>query len=184
VLRDEPGVTHAFPTAPELAEQLAAWRRERLHKRAPPLAVVLSTGRQLDLDHPLFRSGAPAAVYTSRAGAERLRAAARERGVQVVARARPGLRDAIAHLRDERGAATIVVEAGPSSASRLYAAPLAVDELMLSVFEEPRVPEGVAGGPLFDEPLLKRLFEAASPVCECTEPSGRWSFRRLRARRR
>jgi riboflavin biosynthesis pyrimidine reductase len=179
VLRDEPALTHALPGPDEVARGLAAWRARCLRRSAPPLSVVLSARADLDLDHPLFRAGAPVVLYTSVGAARELRSRARARGVELIARERPGLRDAIAHLRETRGAATVTVEAGPSSAAALYADAPAVDELMLSVFEEAKLPDEVLGAPLIESRRLAQLFDRTSPPREVLESSGRWTFQRL-----
>ncbi len=132
ILRHEPGLVHRIPTtAPELAD-LGEWRAERLGRPTPPLSVVLSSGRGLDLLHPLFQSG-PCLVYTGDEGTASLASAAGERGVMLKANTNPSLRQVLRFLREERGCETVSIEAGPSTVRELYSDPLAIDELMLSV---------------------------------------------------
>src|SRR5262249_32259095 len=65
---------------------LRAWRRDRIGKPSPPRTVVLTTGRALDLAHPLFRSEGRTIVVTGATGATALGGAARARGIEIVAR--------------------------------------------------------------------------------------------------
>jgi riboflavin biosynthesis pyrimidine reductase len=182
ILRAEPAMSHALQGARGEPEALAAWRRERLGKSEAPLSVVLTSGRAIDFSHPVFRSGTRPLVLTGRTAAADLAPSAASAGVELVARDVSGLRDAVAYLRAECGCATISIEAGPSTARELYAAPLVVDEIMLSVFEESPLPPELDAGPLLDEPQLDRLLPAASPRHVLIEESGAWSFRRLRRR--
>jgi riboflavin biosynthesis pyrimidine reductase len=192
ILREEPGLRHALPVA------LAHWRRERLAKTHAPVSVVLTRRSDLDLAHPLvapgregeaFDPGLPrqaTIVVTAPAAAAALRArvaAAGDRAgtrvpVEAVGLARPGLRELLTWLRDERGFASACVEAGPSTARDLYDEPLAVDELMLSQLHVPALPVGVCGGAFADLARIERRFALASEH-ESDEESGRWSFRRL-----
>jgi len=72
----------------------------------------------------------------------------------------------------------VAVEAGPTTALALYDAPLAVDELILSHFDEPALAVE-AQGPAFLEPSrLEALLRPAGAPHSAVEPSGRWSFRR------
>lgn len=148
ILRDEPGLTNEL-TDPELA----SWRRERLGKKGPPVTVVLSRRTDLPRSHPLFATS------------------------EVVVR-NAGLRESLAWLCDERGFTSVAIEAGPSTSRAVYDPPVAVDELLLSIYRAPELPEGVRGGELLGLPALGRLFPERS---ECTreEESGMWSFLRL-----
>ena len=150
ILRDEPGLRNDLRDP-----ELIAWRRHTLGKAAPPLTVVSSRRTDLPPAHPVFATS------------------------EVVVR-NAGLRECLAWLRDERGITSVSIEAGPSSSRALYDAPLAVDELLLSVCHLPSLPEGVRGGELPDLAALGRLLPEES---ECTreEESGRWSFLRLRS---
>lgn len=172
ILREEPGVRHVLPP------DLAAWRRERRGCPDPPRSVVLTGRPDLDLEHPLLRDAAGALVVSSPAAAAGLRERADPARIEVVARAAPSLRDTLALLRDERGLASVCVEAGPSSSAALYDAPLAVDELMLSVFRGERIDDSVRGGRFVAADRLAEHFTERH-ACECREESGTWLFRRL-----
>jgi riboflavin biosynthesis pyrimidine reductase len=115
-------------------------------------------------------------VLTGRGAAPALRRALPER-VEVVADPSPSPRAALAHLREARGCAGISVEAGPRVATRLYDAPLAVDELLLSVFTGP-LPAPARGGAFLDEAALEARLERAAPPVEVREESGAWRFSR------
>src|SRR5262249_32038885 len=118
---------------------LAAWRRSVLGDADPPLSVVLTRGLALDFEQPLFRAATQGLIFTGAAAARRLGPRPR-RNLEVVGPPAPSLRAALAFLRGERGCRTIDVEAGPSSTAELYEDPLAVDELMLSIYEEKPLP--------------------------------------------
>src|SRR5690606_37196864 len=106
------------------AGALAAWRRERLGRAGSPLLAVLTSGRDLPVDHPALAAAGAPVIYTGHAGAARLAAPA---GVDVVAVDRPEVRGLIGYLRAVRGCETILIEAGPSTAAALYEPPVAVD---------------------------------------------------------
>ncbi len=179
ILREEPGLTHAFVADDAECAGLAAWRREVLGKTAAPRSLVLTSGRDLDLAHPLF--AAPGAVvFTGEEAAARLAPAAGSRGVEVVGHPRPGLRAALTWLR-ARGLRDVTVEAGPTTSLGLYDEPACVDELMLSVFEQPRLAAAIQGPPFLEPRRLEALTRLAHAPHRSTEPSGRWRFeRRLR----
>ena len=179
VLREEPDVTHALQGPAGAVRELTRWRRELHGGDAPPLSAVLSSGRDLDLDHPLLCSG-HALLFVPEDAARGLRDAASGRALQVIGHPAPDVRALVGWLRAERGARTISIEAGPSTARELYAPPLAVDELLLSVFEGDELPEEVAGPAFLPLAELARLLPSSSPPVRVAEPSGAWSFTRLR----
>lgn len=178
ILREEPRTTHAIGGTADEAAALTAWRRERLGKPSAPLSVVLTSGRNLDWRHPLFHQGTPVAVVTDAAAARALRAGAIPSGIEVVERPSPSLRDAIEVLRGERGCACVSIEAGPSTTADLYDPPPAIDELMLSLYEERDLPESLRAGRFVDETRLREIFARREAGAPRREESGRWSFRR------
>jgi riboflavin biosynthesis pyrimidine reductase len=180
ILRREPAVTHALDAPAGWSEALEAWRRERLGKREPPLSVVLTSGRGLDLEHPLFRSGTRTLVYTSEGASRELAGRAAALGVEVVGRPRPGPRDALDHLARVRGVATLSIEAGPSTSLALYKDPFAVDELMLSIYLEPTLPAAVRGPAFLSPARIAATLGSAPRGHASREASGRWLFRRYR----
>jgi riboflavin biosynthesis pyrimidine reductase len=177
ILRDEPQVTHELhePVSAALLE----WRQQRLGKTAPPVSLVLTSGRELDLEHPFFRSWTRPIVMTLPDAMERLGESSGG-AIEFVDRTEPSIRDAISYLRATHGAETIVIEAGPSTALELYQAPYAVDELLLSVYREPRLPAS-ARGAFFQSPQqLGLVFPLARSNYSLREESGLWSFHRYR----
>jgi riboflavin biosynthesis pyrimidine reductase len=174
ILRREPDLVHEPLGDPGLA----AWRRSALKKGQPPLSVVLTRGRALDLEHPLFRAATRAAIFTGATAARRLGPRPRP-NVDVLGEPAPSLRKALARLRAELGCHTIDVEAGPSSTAELYEDPLAVDELMLSIYEEKPLPTALRAGRFTDEERLRAAFAEPAPPFVSHEESGRWSFHRF-----
>ena len=179
ILRRETSLTHEFQGPPERVGSLRDWRGSAAARPEAPWSVVLTSGRDIDLDHPLFGAAPRALVATSASGRRRLAEAAAARGIEVVGLPRTGLREVTEFLRRERAVGSVCVEAGPTTANGLYTEPLGLDELMLSVFEEPGLNPAVAGAAVPDGERLSRCFRRESEPCEISEPSGRWSFRRL-----
>lgn len=180
ILRDEPELSHAIEDA-----GLLAWRRERVGRSEPARSVVLTSGREIDWSHPILRGGARVLLVTSHEGARRLedgrRAAVAD--VEVMARQDPGLRDTVLMLRRDLGCATIAVEAGPSTSRQLYRDPALVDELLLSVYEEPDLPAEVCGEASLEPDRIAELFGPPHHEVSRRERSGRWSFRRYLRKR-
>lgn len=185
-LRAEPALRHALRGAS--APGLAAWRRERLGKDRPPILLVLTSGRDLPVDHVALR-GHPALrdaelhdaelhgactplLFTSHEGAASLP----DTPVHIVSVAEPGIRAAIAHL-GAVGCRTIVIEAGPSTAAALYEPPVLVDELLLSVFHG-ALPAHAQAGDFVAPAHIRAHLPHASAGFAVAEPSGPWQLRR------
>ncbi len=182
-LRLEPHGTHTLQGPGNLPEDLAAWRREKLGKTSPPHLLVLTRGRDLDLDHPAFKYNGRIFIFTTEESAFALEAAAAERGIEVVGAAEPSPASAVEFLRQELGAATISVEAGPTVARQLYD-PVIVDEIQLSIFDppDPAALPGSVRGPFFlDQRRLEELYRW-SPGFSETTADGVWTFYRLERR--
>jgi riboflavin biosynthesis pyrimidine reductase len=177
-LREEETVTHELQGPGAVPQALADWRKNRLGKNEPPSSVVLTSGRNVDLDHPLFRSGTIPMIFTSPEGAGKLAEGAASKGIEVVERDEPSLRDAIKYLRELRGAETIVIEAGPSTSRSLYEPPAVINELMLSVYSGRSIPRSVRGETFFTLQDLGLVFPMAASTFVSEEESGRWVFRR------
>ena len=172
-LRAEPAVTHGLEGA--TAPGLAAWRRERLGKQRPPILLVLTSARDLPVDHPALHCACVPLVFTSHAGAARLP----DTPLEIASVDTPGIRAAIEHLRAACGCRTIVIEAGPSTATALYQPPVIVDELLLSVFHGASLPAH-AHAPDFVAPAhVRACLPRASPGFAVAEPSGPWRLWRL-----
>jgi riboflavin biosynthesis pyrimidine reductase len=177
LLRDEPELSHAL-VGPE-ASDLLEWRRAH-GRTGPPAVLVLTSGQDLPEGHPLWTRTVPPIVVTSEEGFARL-AAIRARGVACVALEHPSLHETIRYARSELGARTVSVEAGASTTARLYASGArVVDELWLSRFHGPTA-ETQRAAPLGRLEDITDALPHAGPTRHVIEPSGRWSFQRLRA---
>ncbi len=174
ILRHEPSLRYDLQ-GPH-AEALHRWRRAELGRDGPPRVLVLTRG-DIDLDHPAFDSWARPVIVTESAGASRLRSAAQRRNIEVVSVASASASAAIAWARAS-GAATIGLEAGPSTMRALYADPIQVDELMISEFLEPALAHELRGPSLFTPHRNPAAMGSVTAVAERREPSGRWRFSR------
>jgi riboflavin biosynthesis pyrimidine reductase len=131
------------------------------------------TASAIDFSHPVFASSARPIVFTTRDAARSLSPPA---NVEVVGNDAPSARAAIDHLRNQRGCRSVAIEAGPRTAVPLYE-PLAIDELMLSVFEGALDPRAIGGAfPSNDELVAAGLALAGETIVN--EPSGPWRFSR------
>lgn len=157
ILRDEPDLSYELPPGH------ASWRRLMLGKQRPPKLLVLTSGRDLPASHPLLNGEWEVTLYP---------------GPEAMGPSR-GLRAAVDRLRADPSLATISIEAGPSSSADLYEPPLAVEELMLSLYEGPDPAATVQGHPLPSLEELESLLPIRSSAFPVSEPSGPWSFRRL-----
>lgn len=212
ILRAEPELVHRTADDPVEAEGWRAFRRDVLGRSTEPELVVLAHRGELPRDHPALHAASRVVVVTSAPGRARLaeagcafevvvlpdsagRASATARTVreEPVDPACRALSRAMAWLREERGAGTIVLEAGPRSTFGLYAAdaPVRVDELLLSIFEGDGA-TFVPGPSLPPRAALIRSFgaglgaEDAAPTSPLrsarrrNESSGPWCFERYR----
>ena len=177
ILRDEPTLSHDLQGPGTLPQALAAWRRERLGKTEPPTSLVLSSGRDLDLDHPLFHGSTRAMIFTNPEGGERLAEGVRARGIPLLASSEANLYWAIQFLLRD-GARTISIECGPHTSAALYHPHLEVDELMLSVFEGQLAERSRGAVLMAADELFETMLQTRLPV-RCLEESGPWSFERL-----
>ena len=181
MLRDEPSTRYDLQGPGTLPESLAEWRRERAGRADPPWLLVLTSGRDLPLEHPALHGAPRPIVYTTREAARDLAPRLRGSRIELVGVDDPSARSAIAHLRDGRGARLVSIEAGPSTSRPLYGDPCAIDELLLSVYAELALDPRVHGKPLLSlAELTAKLPHATTPV-EVREPSGRWRFSLHRA---
>jgi len=183
ILRAEPGLSHAMTEDTPLRQSLSAWRREVLGRTEPATSLVLARRDDIDLHHPLFGGERPAVVYTSSSTGRSLKARAEARGIPVVSDPSPSLQKAVAWLRENEGAKTVSLEIGAALSRPLYEKPESlVDEVMLSIFLEPNLPEGSKGPPFVDLGRLKERLPRATRAVVRAEASGNWSFSRLRVR--
>jgi len=182
-VRAEPEEGYELGGPGELPRGLAAWRRECAAPRTAPLpmVVVLTSGRRLDLDQPLFRTGAAGrrvCIYTGAEGAARLRSAAEQRGVEVLVAEETSLPDVLDRLRRQEGCRLVSVEAGPQASAPLYepgssGSPL-LDELVLSVYEGADLAASAQGPAKWTVDDLDSGWPAIAPPRRVDEPSGPW----------
>ncbi len=175
ILREESALRHRYLDDERGDRAFAAWRQRRLGRAQRPESVVLSGGRGIDWEHPLFHDGAPVWVVTDVAAAAALRDKA-PAAVRIVGREKPGVRDTLDWLRDR--VQCVCVEAGSSTTAALYTNPVLVDELMMSECRVETLPDEVKG-PAFEASL--EAFELLGRT-ERVEASGVWRFSRYRRR--
>ncbi|MBL4688281.1 MAG: hypothetical protein JKY37_27085 [Nannocystaceae bacterium] len=159
------------------ADSLLALRRTAFNRNHPPALIVLTRG-EIAVDHPALHTWVRPVIITGRVGAQRLKATLGSRtDIRLVALPEPSAAAAIAWAQRELGARTISIEAGPSTAVPLYEHPVAIDELMLSVYEG-TPPAAVVGKPF----VSPAQIDAALPRCVADtavdEVSGPWRFQR------
>ncbi len=175
ILRAEPSLQHVLDPRADAA--LLAWRADVLGKTAAPTTVILTSRPDVDVAHPIFEATPRPLIYTSTQAAPRLAQRVEAAGVEVVADPHASLRSAIRNLRSRF--ATILVEAGATTTGGLYREPRLVDELMLSIYEEPELAAAARGPALPPLSTLTAGMHAVGEVVRVRERSGRWSFRRF-----
>jgi riboflavin biosynthesis pyrimidine reductase len=139
ILRDEPELVHESIAPPEETAALERWREALGLATAPWIAVLTGSG-ELPAGHPALEAAQRLIVYTGRDGAARLRAEpSTPPHAEIVEREAPSAAGLIEHLRGDRGAGTIVIEAGASTTRALYEGAGLVDELWLSACRAPEL---------------------------------------------
>lgn len=180
ILRQEPGLSHDLQGPPGVPEALHQWRRDTLGLAQPPWLLILTSGRDLDPDHPAFDGWARPLVFCPQSSATEVRRRFEGTATEVVASAEPGLRGAITYLRGARRARRISIEAGPSTATEAYRDPPLVEELLLSVLVADSIAPEVEGGELPPGAEIERVLGPPRASFTALEPSGRWRFERYR----
>lgn len=177
ILRDEPSM-RAEPFG-RYAPSLLAWRARVMGRARPPSLLILSQSGEIPLAHPALSAWVQPIVVTGAQGAAVLRERiGGGRAPRVHEMAAPGVAATIAWAREELGAETISIEAGPSTVNRLYEGSCAVDELLLSVFEG-AVPGAAVGAPFVGQARLRELFGApTSETVRNERTQGRWRIQR------
>ena len=177
ILRAEPALQFDLQRAPQprWAPALAAWRREHLGKTEPPLLLVLTSGSDLPLAHPALHGASTPLIFTSHQGARGLP----ETPLHVLSVDEPDIHAAIAHLRIACGCQTILIEAGPSTTAALYQPPVAVDELLLSVFQGAALPVHARARDFVAPAHIRACLPRVSPGYAAQEASGPWQFWRF-----
>jgi riboflavin biosynthesis pyrimidine reductase len=179
ILRDEPSLTHEVHGPERLRHALMAWRREWCGKAKPTETLVLTSGADIDWQHPVFHGEGGVTVFTGADAAARLARAGVPDGVRLVGRTQTGAPEAVRYLVVERRLSTVSVELGPSTARTLLAPSGGLNEIVLSVYEGDTIPVDVRGKPLARMDELRARFPRVSSYREVREPSGRWTFWRL-----
>lgn len=180
ILREEPALTHGLLGPPDLRAALAAWRRERLVLASPPWLLVLSSGRGLDPAHPAFHGPTRPLLFVPAEAAAELRERFARTEVHVASVPQPSARLALDHLR-RLGAKRITIEAGPTTARKLYDEPARVDELWLATYAGAAPPSDAIGEPFLEDARLAATLPDASAQSTRVEPSGPWHFERRAA---
>lgn len=176
ILRAEPALQFDLQHAPAgWGPALAAWRRERLGKTEPPMLLVLTSGRDLPLAHPALCGALTPLVFTSHQAARDLP----ETRLPILSVNEPDIRAAIAHLRIACGCRTILIEAGPSTTAALYQPPVAVDELLLSVFQGADLSAPARAPEFVSLARVRACLPRVSPGYAAVEASGPWQFWRF-----
>jgi riboflavin biosynthesis pyrimidine reductase len=162
ILRDEPGLVHASIADAGVTAELEGLRRTVWGLEGPPWIAVLTASGELPEAHPALVHAERLLVLTGKAGAAKLRAdATLPPAAEIVAVPEPGPRALVEHLRDVRGCASIVVEAGASTAARLYGgAGGGIDELWLTVCQADDVPAGQLVGPFVERETIEATLGA------------------------
>jgi len=148
-LRREPTLGHQLQGP--WADALLQYRTQRLQKSAPLVCAILTRTGQLPDPHPFWNDRTRKLLLCApeRASELSVRFAGR---AQVQGVAALDARSACAWLRSS-GHALVSVEAGPSSARKLYCPPSQVDELLLTHWES-APPDAELAGPLVDDATL------------------------------
>jgi riboflavin biosynthesis pyrimidine reductase len=139
ILRDEPDLVHQSIASAGVTRELLAWRHA-LGRSGPPWIAVLTASGELPADHPALAAAGRLLLFTGEEGAARLRATSGlPAAAEIVEHPSPGAQVLVEHLRETRGARSILVEAGASTARTLYEGRGLVDELWLTVCRAPDV---------------------------------------------
>lgn len=175
-VRAEPGERYGLNVGPGLLSTgLERARREVAGRNGPPIVAVITSGRKLDLDQPLFdgagEGGRRVCIYTGPEGGARLEGAARRRGIELVVVEVTSIADVLRRLRSREGCRLVSVEAGPSATRPLYAIPGASDRedgpgaagppgraIRGASPERAAADEGRQDAPFVDELLLSRFL--------------------------
>ena len=179
ILREEPRLTYDLRADPRWGNALVDWRERRWGVCEPPWLLILTGRGDIDFDHPVFHGwGRPVIFTNDRAATRKLTAAP----CPVVADSAPDIRRAIQYLNSMHRCESISIEAGPSTARMLYERPMAVKELLLSVYLEPTLDARARGEPLVKLSLLRHLFHEETSTTH-RDGGQHWSFYRLRRSR-
>ncbi len=175
ILRDEPALSFDLRADPRWGDALVQWRKRRWGLPDPPWLLILTGSGDIDFEHPVFRSEVRPLIFTSDRTASRKLA---DSPCPVVADEAPDIRRAIEHLQVMRECECVSIEAGPSTARALYERPMAVRELLLSVYLDPELDERARGAPLVHLSEVRRWFRSETSVTH-RDRGQLWTFYRL-----
>ena len=155
---------------------LMRWRVD-VHELMPPIALILTSGRDFDPEHPALKGPARVVLYVPRDAVDPIRKALTSfRWIKVQGVDRTDAREAIAWLRSERDVRSVSIEAGPSTSMPLLERD--VDQLLLSRYTGDLDDELVAGE-FLDDATLEATFERAAST---SVDAGGWIFERWERR--
>jgi riboflavin biosynthesis pyrimidine reductase len=153
-LRREPQLSHQL--SGPWAATLTRYRAEQLGKPAALTCAILTRTGDLPLEHPVWSDGTRKLVLCAPEAAPLLRA---RLGARAEVMAAPQLNAARAcRLLQGRGLALVSVEAGPRTASTLYADEACVTELWLTRWES-APPNAALAGALPEDATLFAAME-------------------------
>jgi riboflavin biosynthesis pyrimidine reductase len=176
ILRDEPNLTFSLHADRRWGDALGSWRVRHWGLCEPPWILILTGRGEIDFAHPVFHGwGRPLIFTTDRAAKRKLAAAP----CPVVSDESPDIRRAIRHLQVVRDCECVSIESGPSTARELYERPMAVKELLLSVYLEPSLDPRAQGEPLVDLSTVRGIFRTETSATH-RDADQHWSFYRLR----
>jgi hypothetical protein len=176
ILRDEPELSYDLTADPRWGDALLQWRKRRWGLLDPPWLLILTGSGDIDFEHPVFHGWTRPMIFTSDRTAARELAAA---PCPVISDEAPDIRRAIQHLQVARECECVSIEAGPSTSRALYERPIAVKELLLSVYLGSELDERARGAPLVSLSEVRRLFRRETSATH-RDQGQHWSFHRLR----
>ena len=179
ILRQEPDLQYRLSEAADL--NLAAWRHDQLRRRTPAEILILTSGQDLDWDHPIFGGVSSVSLFMGTDAAASEMVASRPPGVRVIPDSAPSLQSLLQFLRARTDVGTISLEVGPSTAGSLYRRPGWIQEWMLSVYLAVSLPKAVMSGlwPNAAARAAAGLSLKSEHIQE--EESGTWAFQRFQA---
>ncbi len=176
ILREEPALSHAPEASTDHGEAMAAWRSANGRQR-PATTVVMTRSRDIDLDHPVFHGNNPVLVFTNESAPPSFGIELAARGGMLITEAEPTLQRCIARLQ-QTGSAAITVEAGPSTAAKLFEPPVLIDELLLTTLDAAALDPAYVRGELIREDALATRLRSTGPAYEARDGDHTWRLQR------
>jgi len=155
---------------------LMCWRID-VHQLMPPSALVLTSGRSFDPDHPALKGPAHVVLYVPENVADDIRQQLKSfKWTKVHGVSKTDPVEAMQWLRETRDVKSLSIEAGPSTALPLYEH--GVDELLLSRYTGV-LDDDLVAGDFHDDAWLEANMKRASATL--VDDDG-WIFERWRRR--